>query len=508
MATSETSVPLGTATEALGEPRTDELSGRVVRGLGWKAFSQIATQLIRLGVGITLARLLTPHDFGLAAMALVVSAFVISFADVGLGAALVQRRKLTEVDCSTAFWTSLAAGALLSLGGFLAAPLVADFYGDKAVEPLVAVICLSFVLTSLGTTHRSLLFRAMNFRALEMRLVIGTIAGGAVAIVLAVAGYGPWAFVGWELTIASVSTILVWSIVPWRPSFAFSNASLRDLGGYGVRAFGGATFTSLSRNADNILIGRYIGAYALGLYAFAYNLMFASITRIVLPVQQVIFPALSRLQDDRRRLAEFWIRSNRVIAAVTAPLLATVIITAPDLIPLVFGRHWEPSVAIVQILCWAGLVDCLVALNDAVLKAQNAVRLYLRFTMTAFAVNLGAFILGLHWGVEGVAAAFAISTTILGIVYTVITARRTKVSLREIGRGLTGVAAAVGGMSVIVLVVRELLVHADAPSVIRLIACLEVAVAVYLLLVRMWAPGVIDEVRGAVAAARGNPAEA
>src|SRR5262245_23469143 len=151
MSTSESSVSLAGSASSFEEPRADELSGRVVRGLGWKAFSQIATQVTRLAVGITLARLLTPHDFGLAAMALVISAFVISFADVGLGAALVQRRKLTEIDCSTAFWTSLAAGALLSLAGFLASPLVADFYGDDAVGPLVAVICLSFVLTSLGT---------------------------------------------------------------------------------------------------------------------------------------------------------------------------------------------------------------------------------------------------------------------------------------------------------------------------------------------------------------------
>jgi O-antigen/teichoic acid export membrane protein len=508
VAVSDTSVRLDAPASTFEEPSADDLSVHVVRGLGWKLFSQLATQGTRLVVGITLARLLTPHQFGLAAMALVISAFVISFADVGLGAALVQRRTLSGIDCSTAFWASVGAGITLSVAGFFAAPLIADFYGNHAVSPLVAVICLSFAITSIGTTHRSLLFRAMDFRNLELRLVIGTVAGGIVAIALAAAGYGPWAFVGSELTLASVSTVLVWAVLPWRPRFEFSTASLFDLGGYGVRAFGGATFSSLSRNADNILIGRYLGAFSLGLYAFAYNLMFASITRIVLPVQQVIFPALSRLQDDRERLAEFWIRSNRVIAAISAPLLATVIVTAPDLIPLVFGEQWKPAVIIVQILCWAGLVDCLVALNDVVLKAQNEVKLYFRFTMAAFGVNLVAFIVGLHWGVEGVAGAFAVSTTILGVIYTAITARRTRVRLGEIAHALGGVACAVGAMTVICLITRELLVRADAPPVVRLLACLELAIASYLLLVRMWAPALMAELRGFISLRRAKPAEA
>jgi O-antigen/teichoic acid export membrane protein len=490
------STPLEAGAPPLEEPDAKDLSGHVARGLGWKLFSQITTQGSRLIVGIVLARLLTPHEFGQAAMALVVSAFVISFADVGLGAALVQRKTLTEDDRSTAFWTSLGAGALLSILGFVLAPFVGDFYGDDAVSPLVAVISLSFVITSLGTTHRSLLFRAMDFRSLELRFVIGTLVAGATAILLAVAGYGPWAFVGSELALASVSTVLVWSVLPWRPHVRFSRDSLRDLGGFGLRAFGGATFTSLSRNADNILIGRYIGAYALGLYAFAYNLMLASLTRIVLPLQQVIFPALSRIQDDPKRLGLFWLRANRFVAATCGPLLCIVIVTAPDLIPLVFGNHWRDAVPLVQILCWAGLVDCLVALNDVVLKAQDATKAYLRFTTAAFVVNLAAFVVGLHWGVHGVATAFAISTTLLGVVYTWLAARKTNMSVWEMASALSGVAVAVVGMTAACLVTRRLLVYADAPAIVRLIATVEVAVAAYVLLGTRYAPEVITELRG------------
>jgi O-antigen/teichoic acid export membrane protein len=490
------------AADVLAEPDSEELSGYVVRGLGWKFVSQIATQGTRLVVGITLARLLTPHQFGLAAMALVISAFVIPFADMGLGAALVQRRVLEPGDRSTVFWASVAAGVLLSITGAAVSPLIADFYGNPAVGPLVAVLSLSFAITSFGATHRSLLSRAMNFRSLELRLVVGTVVAGVTAIVLAASGFGAWAFVGSELAMATVSTILLWSLLSWRPRFYFSVEKLRTFGTFGLRALGGATFTNLSRNVDNILIGRYIGAYALGLYAFAYNLMLASLTRIVGPVQQVIFPALSRLQGERRRLAVSWIRANRLVAATSAPLLSVVIITAPDLIPLVFGHRWDRAVPLVQILCWAGIVECLVALNEVVLKAQDAVKSYLRFTGFAFILNLSSFIIGLHWGVNGVAAAFAIMSTALGIVYTILVARITAVPLGEIARALRGVTLAVVGMAACCLVARELLPN-DTPAAIRLVVCVEVAIAAYLALLRWLAPEVLEEVRVMLSRVRG-----
>src|SRR4051794_12715359 len=141
MSSSDSSALLTTdAMTTLTEPNAGQLTGQVLRGLGWKLVSQIAIQGTRLVVAITLARLLTPHEFGLAAMALVLTAFVVPFADMGLGSALVQRRTIDETDRSTVFWASVAAGFTLSLLGFLVAPLIADFYGDDAVAPLVSVL--------------------------------------------------------------------------------------------------------------------------------------------------------------------------------------------------------------------------------------------------------------------------------------------------------------------------------------------------------------------------------
>jgi O-antigen/teichoic acid export membrane protein len=479
----------------LSEPQKHELSAHVARGLGWKGASQVAVQGTRLVVMVALARLLTPHEFGLAGMALVLAGFVIPFADMGLGAALVQRRSLTEDDRSTAFWASLSAGVVFTAVALLAAPYIADFYGHEEVEPLIKVLALSFVITSIGSTQRSLLVRAMDFRSLELRYIGSTVGGGAVAIALAFAGAGAWALVGQELALALLSTVLLWFVVPWRPGLHFSRASLRALGGFGVPQLGGAYFTSLTQNTDNLLVGRFLGTRALGFYAFAYNLMLVPVTRIVGPIQQVIFPAMSRLQDDPRSLAELWVKSNRVIAAVCGPMLGGLIIAAPDLIPLVFGQKWHDAVPIVQVLSWVGIVFCLQTLNDSVLQARGAVTLYFRFQALAFAINLAAFVIGLEWGVVGVAAAFAVSSTLLFVAYAVVTTRVAQLNLQELARGLAGIFIALVGMATAALLVRNILLQEDASHVIRLIATVAAGVAAYATLLAWWAPDVIDEGR-------------
>jgi len=198
---------------------TDEhgLRSLVVRGVGWKIASQVSVQGIAFGTTLVLVRLLTPTDFGLAAMALVFVSLAFLIADLGLGSALVQRPTLTEDDRSTAFWTNVALGLVLtSLGILLAGPL-ASLYQHERVKPLFAVLSLTFLFTALGSTQGSLLVRDMRFRSLELRTIVSTAAGAATAIILAVLGFGVWAIIAQSLANSGVSTLLLWRSSSWRP---------------------------------------------------------------------------------------------------------------------------------------------------------------------------------------------------------------------------------------------------------------------------------------------------
>ena len=494
--------PRGSSSPQLPE---GTLSSHVVRGLRWKIASQSWQQVSRFIIGIVLARLLSPHDYGLAAMALVVASFIIPFADLGLGAALVQRRSISEADRSTAFWVSVGSGLVLTVGMILVSPFIADFYRNSAVGPLIAVISLSFFITSLGSTHRSLLVRSMDFRNLELRYVIASLVSGIVAIVVAAKGFGAWAFVSQELVLAVTSTVLVWIVVPWRPSFIIHRRSLRELGGFGSRALGGAFFVTLNRNTDNVLIGRYLGSTPLGLYSFSYNLMLTPLSRVVAPLQQVAFPAFSRLQDDPKKLASWWLRSNRLLAAVCVPPLIGIIITAQDSVPLVFGDQWLPAVPIIQVLCWVGILLCLQAMNDSILQASNEVTTYFYFMGASFAVNLVAFVTGLQWGIIGVAVAFAVSSSATAVVYTAFVTRRLHIEIGTLISTFGGVVVALTGMTLSATAVWVALPGGSGNRLIHVSATLAIALPTYLLLLWWKAPHVFRELLGIVGQRKADP---
>ena len=193
-----------------GPGQTVSIGSRILNGIAWKAASQITLQVTRVVVALVLARLLTPHDWGLAAMVLVFSGFVVVFTDNALGTALIQRRDLQDGDRSTVFWFSAGVGVLLALVGIALAGPLASFYGEDDVRPLFVALSCGFVVSALGTTQMALLVREMQFARLELRQIAATATGAVVGIGLALAGKGAWAIVGQILGEATMSTLLLW----------------------------------------------------------------------------------------------------------------------------------------------------------------------------------------------------------------------------------------------------------------------------------------------------------
>ena len=452
----------------------------MLRGLAWKGASQIFLQGSRLVVAVILARMLSPHDYGLAAMALVLASLVIVFSDVALGAALVQRTRLSDADRSTAFWASVAVGAICTVLGILLSGVLASFYGDHAVQPLFAVLSLSFVITSLATTHEALMVREMNFRGLELRMMMGTAVGAATGIFLAAKGYGAWAIIGQQLALATVSTALLWVFSPWRPSFSFSRASLRNLGGFSANVFVHRLLYYLHRNVDNLLIGRFLGPAALGVYGFAYNVMLVPFSRIAGPLTEVLFPAFSRMQHDRARMTTVWVRAVRLIASFSVPALLGLVVVAPDFVSVVLGPKWDGATVLIQILAWVGLLQSLQTLNPNILQALDRTDTLLRYTVVFFALHLTAFAIGLQWGVVGVAVGYLVSSLVVEPLFAWVTTRALGVSPLVLVRGLSGVFQAAAIMLAAVVGVRVLLIEAHAGGLLRLVLEVAAGVAVYL----------------------------
>src|SRR4051794_34816553 len=320
----------------------------VASGIRWKALTQVVSEGSRVVVALILARLLTPGDYGVAGMAMVSVSFASLFTDPALGSALVQRRRINEEDRSTVFWTTVVIGAIAALVGVAVAGYIADLFGQPEVKNLFMVLSIGLFLSAFGVTQLALLTRELRYRSIEIREIVATLVAAVCAIGVAFAGFGPWAIITNWLVFSAVSLVLIWLLTPWRPGFTFSRDSLLDLGGFGVKVFGARVLTWANSNMDNVLVGRFLGASALGAYALAYNVMYVPITRISVPLMSVLSPAYARMQHDHDRLLSTWLRSKSTITALLGPAFAAVIVLAPDLVPVAFGPKWHAAVVPVQ----------------------------------------------------------------------------------------------------------------------------------------------------------------
>ncbi len=485
--------PVGTPS-----PRRPDLRGAVMNGLLWKIISVVVKQGSRVVVGIVLARLLTPDDYGLAALVLVFSSLIYIFSDLSLGAALVQRKTITERDRSTVFWVSVAAGAVCTVTGIAVSGLVADFYREPAVQPLFIAVSFSFLIVSLGVTQEALLTRAMSFRALELRQMAAALIGATVAIVIAARGGGAWAIIVQQLVVVGVATTLIWFVSAWRPHMLFSTESVRDLGTFGGNVFGTRMVYYLNRNADNLLIGRFLGPAALGAYSLAYNVILLPFSQVAGPLEQLLYPAFSRMQDETARLREAFLRVNRLVCTINTPLLLGVAVLADQFVPVVLGDQWHSAIPVIQILAVVGVAQSVQALNGSVLQARDRTDWLLRYSLVFTGVTVAAFVAGVPFGIVGVAVSLAIASCFLEPLYAVITARAMEMPVLDIARNLWPPVQASLLMAIAVVAVRAAAQAAGAGDVVQLAAGVLAGVVVYPPLIWWRAPGVREDILGII----------
>lgn len=484
-------------TDHSARPRSSEPSfgALVLRGASWTLISQVVVQAGRFGFVLVLARLLTPDDFGLVAMALVVTGFVIAFSDLGLGAALVQRQVIDERARSTVFWAGIAAGTALTLAGVAVSPLLAHFYGDPRVQGLMAALSVSFLVTALGATQRALLTREMNFRNVELATMVGVYVGGVAGVTGALVGWGAWSLVVQQLTNTTVTSFALALLSPWRPHATFSVEVLRNLGGYGTNVLGTRLTYYGQESALPLIIGRSLGASALGVFTVAYNIVLIPLRRLAVPIGQVLFPAFARLQHEPERMAHYWLRALAVLAAFTVPAMLALAVVAPDVVPILLGDQWEDAVPVLQILAWVGLLQTLAAWHGSILMALGRADALFRATLLFFATYVVAFLIGTRWGIIGTAVAYAVVEPLVEAAYLWLTTRALGIRFFRPLRALVGVAQAALGMLIAMVATRAALVEAGSSPGLRVPIVLGLGVVVYAVLFKWRAADVLDEVQ-------------
>jgi O-antigen/teichoic acid export membrane protein len=496
------SAPIATASEEhADEP---DIRRRVLGGFGWSIVNVGTVQVSQIVVGLILVRLLSPRDYGLASMALVFSSLVLLISDFSMGTALVQRREITEADRSTVFWSTAAMGTILMLVGFAISVPLASFYHQPAVAPLFAVVSTSFLLVALQITPASVMLREMRYRVINLRGAAAAVMGNVVGITVALLGGGPWALILQQVATTGFGTALLWLYSKWRPRFILSRRSLRDLGGYGINLLGSNVLSYVKNNADNILVGRFLGSAALGTYAVAYNLMFLPLARLISPIQGTLFPVLSRWQDDLDRLANVWLRVVRLTTALLAPAMFGFIVVAPDFVPVIMGKKWHAAVPVLQLLAVVAFAQCIALLGERVLAAIDRTHVIFRFSVVECALTVAAFAVGLQWGIVGVALCYLAVSVPLQTAFIALTARSVRASVFAFAHSIRGVALATAVMVSGCLALRETLAQTHIGAPLRLVLVIAAGVLVYTAACSLLEPELMREIRRARSWRRGG----
>jgi len=395
------------------EVMPNTLRTKTVRGATWTGIARIGQQLVYFLSTTFLARLLPATAYGLLGMATVVIGFITIFKDLGTSAAIIQHQKLTEELTSSVFWINVLFGILAAALLLAAAPLLAIFYREPQVIGVIRVLSLSFVISGLGIVHQSLLTRQMAFNRLALIEFTSSVGAAIVGIGFAVAGAGVWSLVAVSLVNTALGTLLLWLFSPWRPQRILHWAELRSISAYSLNLSGFNIINYFSRNADNLLIGRYLGAQQLGYYSVAYNLMLYPIQNISWVLGRVLFPAFAQIQHDNVRFRQAYLRVCAVIAAITFPLMLGMLVTAKPLVSAILGLKWLPIIPLVMILAPLGMIQSIITTVGHIYMVKGRTDLMLRFGIVASALVILAFIVGLSWGIVGVAVAYAVATFLL-----------------------------------------------------------------------------------------------
>jgi PST family polysaccharide transporter len=480
-----------------------------VRGAFWLASDQLGSRVIDMVFAIVLARLLFPEAFGLFALAATSTAFFRLYANMGLGAAVIQRRQIDQEYLSTAFWANMASGVVLCTLIAATAGLLGTLLREPRVGILVLVLSSRFVIAAGAATQMALFSRKMDFRALALRSMLATTAGGLTGVGLALAGLGVWSLVGQEVSRVAINTALLYRATGWRPTAYFSWAKFRDLWSFGGPVLLSRLFSYLVRHSDNLLVGRYLGATALGYYAFGFTLFAAPLNDVGAIVHRVMFSALSRLQGDDDRFRRGFLLATRYITMLMMPAMIGLAVVAPLLVGVVFGEKWLPSSPVVSILALGGFLSMLTALGPSGLQASGRPDLHLRRAVYGLLVYLPAFATGLRWGIVGVAAGYLVGTALLAPVGFRYMMEATGVDLTGLWDAVAPAVVGSGAMAAVVSAARWALAAAGTPDVIELVLLVLLGIAVYgatlWLISRQAVLGLVRVVRAALPVGEGRP---
>ena len=470
------------------------MRGRAVSNARWIAVSRVASIGVQLLSLAWLSRLLTPADYGLVAMAMVVTNLANLVRDMGTAQALIQRETLNDETILTSFWFTVGIGLVLGVAVAVLAPLAALAFEAHAVTGILLLLAVTFPVLGSTTVHQALLERDSRFPLLARIAAVSAVSGLAVGVTAAYLGAGAYSLALNSLTSAVVSSGQLWLVAPLRPRWCWSRHEFRGIRQFSDYLVGFNLVNYFSLNADSMIIGRFLGADSLGLYSLAYKIVDFPLTNLTFVASRALYPVMSRQQAVPEEMAALYLRTLAMIAFVTAPMMAGLAVLREPFIALVLGGKW---LAMGDVLLWlsaVGFVSSLTCTTGSVLMARGRTDVLFYLGIVSVVLQVPAFVIGLRWGVEGVAAGHLVATVVTAVLAFYVVLQILGQGSSQFLRFVTKPMALAGVMALVLLGCKAALLPINVPAAFQLALLVLVGGATYFAMAFVFARESLREV--------------
>lgn len=416
----------------------------VVQAARWTVASTLIRQGLQIGGAVLLARILGPQTYGLISIATLFTVIANLILDQGLASALIQKPVVGRTLPGAVATLNLAMAAVLATLTWVFAPWVADFFGAPDLPPLLRILAVGLLVKAAAIVPRAMLMRDLDFRVIGRSDIAGAVVGTTAGVTSAFLGAGAYSFV--ILTIATDLTILVFLLIGGPAHVPNTKlGQVVEILPFSLRIFGTNVIAAFSRNTDNVLVGRYLGVTQLSFYAMAYRVLVLPVQLIGQTAARFMFPLLAGEARDTAALGRYMISCSRVLAAVTVPAMVWVSCAAQQLVLIVLGPAWQTTAAIMSILALAGAREAIYYITPSLMKATGRAALNLRFELVSTVIQVTGIVIGLQFGLIGVAAGYAIAGLAVTPILIVVQKRLAGLS---VGRQLWAITPPIIGSAV------------------------------------------------------------
>ena len=427
----------------------------------WLFGSSVAIQLISWAITVFVARILSPDDYGLFGMAALLTSFLVMFNELGLGPAVIQKKDLTKEQLSSCFWVIMAINIFLYFIAFISAPLVASFFHEERLIPIIRVAAISVVIGGLYKIPYSLLTKELMFNKRSIVDFVSRLCGGVFTLLLAIFGYGVWSLVYGLIVWDLVKLILLYIFVGWYPEKFFSYQAIRSMISFGYNVTGSRLLWYFYSNSDYLIAGKFLGKTLLGYYSIAFQLASLPGEKVVSLIGQIIFPYFSKIQDDDMLLQNSLFKIVRLVAFIMFPILVGMFLVADCAIPLILSKKWIPAILPFKILCLISTLRVISPIDSHLVVAKGRPDIsFTNMIICSLVMPLG-FLIGSKYGLKGLGYAWLFLYPIVFLIMTKRSINVINLSLLQYFKNLTWPVIATLVMVILVSIFKHILINYD-----------------------------------------------